>query len=450
MIKSVLKLFAFAAVLLMSIVVNRFIEYLWLFFTGFNSNGLSSLFTLLLMVFSFTLLLPLKKENRIRISRVFKEALIFMLIWIGASFSVALLRQPKHASIGLIPAMFYALLKLAKPGFNLRILLREYSEVSPSSTIIMLVAPIPRVLIAQGLGLRSVLKVLKGRARIAANTPGEVFLKSFKNIGVIELQGSLASFVKAVANNWNRETAMVCEAKPGEGFFKIRVRIASDNIRILNNIAEWFSRLEGEEDVNWALKKWLSLKPCVKPIVLPHYKVSLPPETVPERLLVAGNAGDTDRFALEACLSQLRTNSRILILNGREDSCFEENVEKILLEKGFKPYNRNQPKTFRIRGGMEAVVLKKTDLNGKLVEKFSSKPLVAVWLKDSSEDPELDSPLKILRYATPEPKSFLEAEGLLLLNPSKEVLDSFLPTRQGFPLQGRTVMVSAKGVKIFA
>ncbi len=450
MIKNVLKLFAFATVLLMSIVVNRFIEYLWLFSTGFDSNGLSSLFTLLLMIFSFTLLLPLKKENKIRISRVFKEVFIFMLIWIGASFSLALLRQPKHASVGLIPAMLYALLKLAKPGFNLRILLEEYSEVPPGSTIIMWVAPTPRVLIAQGLGLRSVLKVLKGEARVVVNTPGEVFLKSFKNFRVIELQGSLASFVKAVANNWNRETAIVCEAKLGKGFFKMRVRIASDNIQVLNNIARCFSRLEIEEDVNWALKKWLSLKPCVKPIVFSDYRVSLPPEIVPEKLVVVGDAGDTDRFAFEACLSQLRTNSRILILNGGEDSFFEEKVGKMLVEKGFKPYNGNRPKTFRTRGGMEVVILKKTDLNGRLVEKVYSKPLVAAWLKDSPEDPELDSPLKILTYATPEPRSFLEVDGLLLLNPSREVLDSFLPTRQGFSLQGRTVMVSARGVKVFA
>lgn len=445
-----LRLFAFVAVLLTSIALNRFLECLWLFYTGFDSNGLSSFFTILLIAFSFTLLLPLKNENRIRISGVFKKVFIFMLIWISASFSIALLHQPKHASMGLIPAVLYALLKLVNPRFNLKILLREYSEAPPSSTILMWVAPTPRVLFAQGLGLRSILKVLKGEAKIAINTSGEAFVKSFKNIRVIELQGSLASFVKTVASNWNRETAIVCEAKPGEGFFKIRVKIASENAQILNNIAKRFPKLEGEEDLNWALNKWLSLKPCVKPILFSDYKVSLPPDIVPERLLIVGDAEDTNRFALEACLSQLRTNSKILILNGGEDPCFEGNVEKMLGEKGFKPCGRSLPKTFKTRRGMEVVILKKTDLNGKLIDEVSSKPLVAAWLKDCSEDPELNLPLKILTYTKLEPKSFLEADGLLLLNPSREVLDNFLPTRQGFSLLGRTVMVSTRGVKVFA
>lgn len=449
MIKSMLRIIAFAAVLFASIIVNRFLERLWLSFTGLESNGLSSLFTLLLMIFFFTLLLPIKHESRIKMNIMFKEVFIFILIWISASFFIALLHQPKHASIGLIPAISYAFLKLVNPSFRLRILLKEHPEASFHGTILMWVAPTPGVSVARGLGLRSILKVLRGEARIAVNIPGEIFVKSCKNIRNMELKGSLASFVKTVVNNWNREAAIVCEAKPGEGFFKIRVKIASDNIQVLNNITKRFSKLDGEEDVNWALEKWLSLKPCVKPIMFTNNGFSLPPEIIPEKLLVAGNAEETEKFALKACLSQLRINSNVLIIDGEEDPCFEEKVEKILRAEGFKPLRR-QPKAFRTGGRMEVILIKKTELNGKLIEKVSSKPLVAVWLKGCLEEPELSVPLKILTYNMLRSKPVLEADGLILLNPDRELLNSFLSKGQSFLPQGKTIMVSTRGVRILA
>ncbi|MEM1557615.1 MAG: hypothetical protein QXT26_00360 [Thermoproteota archaeon] len=446
MIKSMLRILSFAIVLLIGIAIKHFLESLWLVFTGLDSNGLSSLVALIAMAFSFTLFLPLKDGSRIRMNRLFKEVFIFSFIWISVSFSMALLHQPKHVSIGLIPALFYVFLRLSIPTIiGLKVILEEYSEIRRDDTILMWVAPTPRIFVTQGIGLRSILGILRGKAKATITTSGDLFVKSFKNIRIVELQGSLASFVRTVADIWNREVAIVCEAKPEKGLFKLRVKIASDDKQVLNNIVKNLSKLDGKEDLKWALEKWLSLKPCVKPIKLANSSVLLKPGIVPERLFVAGSIEEAERFALQACLSQLRSNSMILIINGEEDPVFESKIEKALKAECFKP-NRSRLRTFAAHGKIEAVLIRKTDLKEKLIRKISSKPLVAVWLRECSEDLDLNTPLKVLTCSMHKP--ILEADGLLLLDPDKSILDSFIPARYGFSLQGKTVMVSANGVRI--
>jgi len=86
-------------------------------------------------------------------------------------------------------------------------------------------------------------------------------------------------------------------------------------------------------------------------------------------------------------------------------------------------------------------------LNEKLIKSVSSKPLVAVWFRECQEDLELNAPLKIFTLMS-EAKPVLEADGLLLLNPSRNIVESFVPSRYGLFLQGKTVMVSVNGVSV--
>jgi len=450
MIKSMLRILSFAAILLVGIAVNKFLESLWLAYTGLSSSGLSSLAALIIMAFSLTMLLPFKRESRARINRVFRQVSIFLLVWITASFTAALLNQPKHASIGLIPAFLYAFSKIGVRkvvGFRIILESEEYSSISRSNTLLMWVAPTPRVFATQGFGLRSILNVLRGRAKIAVNTSGETFIKSFKNTRVVELQGSLKSFVETVAENRSRETAIVCEAKPVSGSFRIRVRIASDDTQALERVVNSFSRLDSREDLKQALEKWLSLKPCVKPIKLAKNGVSLQPEEVPERLLIAGNSEGVEELALQACLSQARRNSAIIIVDGSEENVFESRVWRKLEAEGFKPC-RNRAKTLRNSNGTEVTLVKKSSLKEELIHKASSKPIVAAWLREYQEDPGFNAPLKVLTCSTPEAKPVSEADGLLLLNPERELLSCFMPERYCLSLQGKTVMVSVDGVRV--
>jgi len=314
--------------------IRRFLESLWLVSTGLDSNGLSSLITIIVMSFSLTLLFPIANNKRKNLNRFFKEVFIILFIWIFSSFSAALFHQPRHASIGLIPVFFYVFIRLSlSKSVGLRIVFEKYSypdSLPKGNSILMWLAPTPRIFISSGIGLRSILKVLKKEARIVIKTPEEIFVRSFSNVRVFELQGSLASFVRVVVEGWRREAAILCEAKPIEGFFKLRVKIASDDMQVLNNIAERFTKLDYEEDLKWAFEKWLSLKPCVKPIELSHNNSLLQPERIPERIIVTGAVEEAEKFALQACLSQLRNNSTILIVDGCGDPVFGKTLEKLL------------------------------------------------------------------------------------------------------------------------
>jgi len=452
MIRNLLKILSIAAVLLIGIVIRQFLESLWLVLTGSDSNGLSSLVSLITMIFSSILLLPIKQENKAGIIGLFKEVLIFLFIWIVTSLFAAFLHQPKHASIGFIAASLYLFSRLIinrSIGHRIMLELKEYSNIPRGSTILMSVAPVPRVFITQGFGLRIILEILKGNAGIANVINEEVFLKSFREIKVVELQGTLASFVKAVAENWNREVAIFCEAKLKESLFKIRVKLASDSTRAIESILNGFSKLDGMEDLEWAIEKWSLLKPCVKPIRLVDKSVFLQPENVPERLFIVGELEEVEKVALQVCFSQLRSNSRIVIINGEEDSSFENRVGKMLEAKGFKPYG-NEIKTFRTSRGAEVILMRKADLKERIVNKFLRKPIVALWLRNFSEDIQLKAPLRVLTCNMPEANPALEADGILLLSPSEKILECFIPERYGLSLRGRMVMVSAKGVSILA
>ncbi|MEM3712240.1 MAG: hypothetical protein QXR97_01685, partial [Thermoproteota archaeon] len=322
-----------------------------------------------------------------------------------------------------------------------------YSNIPWDSTMLMWIAPIPRILVVQGFGLRSIVKVLKGSAKIVTSINENTFIKSFKNIKTIELQGSLASFVKAVAENWNREIAILCEAKPTKSLFKFRVKIASDDAQTIDGILKGFSKLDDKEDLKWAIEKWLLLKPCVKPIKLANNSVLLQTEMIPERLFIAGDREEVERVALQACLSQLRSKSRVLIVNGEDDDFFENRIGKVLEAEGFKPCN-NSIRIFRASRGMEVILMGGTDLNEKIIDRILKKPIVALWLRSFPEDIELRVPLRVLTCSMPEVNQVLEADGLLLLNPDGNTLGCFISERYGLMLQGKTVMVSAKEVRI--
>lgn len=452
MMKSLLKILSFAIILLIGIAIRQFLESLWLVLTGFDSNGLSSLVSLVTTVFSSMLLLPIKQESKARIGRLFKEVLIFLSIWVTTSLFAAILHQPKHASIGFITASLYVFSRLiVNQSIGPRIILelKEYSSIPRGSTILMCVTPVPRVFITQSFGPRSILKVLRGNAKIATSINEEAFLKSFREIKTIELRGSLASFVKAVAENWNREVAIFCEARPMRGLFKIRVKLASDSTKALEDMLNGFSKLDCKEDLEWAIEKWFLLKPCVKPIRLANNGVLLKPENVPESLFIAGDVEEVEKIALQICFSQLRSNSRILIINGEEDFSFESRVKKMLEMEGFKQYG-NRIKTFRTSRGLEVILMGKSDLNEKIINRALKKPIVALWLRSFSEDVELKAPLKVLTCNLPEANPVLEADGLLLLNPNERILECFIPERHVLSLRGRMVMASAKGVSILA
>ncbi|MCS7138559.1 MAG: hypothetical protein NZ873_00685 [Crenarchaeota archaeon] len=451
MIRGLLRIVSFTIMLLVGFILKQLLDSLWLISTGFYSNGLSSLVALIIIVFSSTLLLPLKQESRKKINIVFKEIFVFLSIWVAASLFTAVLRQSRHTQIGFAVASLYILFRRLifnrETWFRILFELEEYSDTPSGSTILMCVAPVPKIFVAKGFGLRSIMRVLKGEARIFTDNAGDIFVKSFKNIKAIELQGSLASFVKVVTENWSREVALFCEAKHTGRLFRFRVKLASDNVQALESFINGLSKLDDKEDLKWAIEKWLMLKPCVKPIKLVDNGVLLEPKMIPEKLFIAGDLEEVEEFAIQACLSQLRRYSRILIINGEDDSSFENRVKEKLEAEGFKAFTKGVKK-FRDKNRSEVILIKETALDKKIIDDVSKKPIVALWLRDSSKNLELKVPFRVLTYNKPEIKGVLEADCLLLLNPDKNVLECFVPERYGLMLQGKTVMVSANEVRV--
>jgi hypothetical protein len=451
MFRGIVKIIKILIILVAAAVFKNLIDLAWRVSTGLDSNGLSSLITIVILVFSFALLLPLGNPVKKRVKRFFKETLIFLLIWVAASFSVALLHQPKHASIGFIPAILYFVFRLGLvPSTGFRIICENPIGEAKDHAILLSVAPIPRVAFLHGFSPKGLLKVLKGEAIIRLNHPENVFIKSFKHRQTLELNGSLYSFASKVEASLTHEAAILCEARPRKGFFKIKVKIASDNSQVLRSIVEKLSKLDSnnDEDVEIVLEKWRALKPCVKPVSRALGEAGLKPSWITGRLLIAGYQENAERLALQICLSQLRRNTMIIIRCSEEDlkDALSHNViRKTLRENGFRFFEKTV-ETWRTRDGMEVVLA--NSVSNRVLKKALSKPVVAVWLRNSAEDFEFDAPVKILTSPEPYPHPGFEADNVMLMECNRRLAEWFLPAGYGIALEGRTIMVSAGEVRV--
>lgn len=452
MFRRIVKILMFIILLLAAAAFKNVIDSAWHVSTGLDSNGLSSLITLVILAFSSTLLLPLGNTTRKRVRRFFKEALIFLSIWLAASFSAALLHQPKHVSIGFIPALLYVFFRLGLiPSIGFRIICENPPEELKDHVVHLSVAPTPKVVFLQGFRLTGLLKVLKGEARIRLKHPENVFIKSFKHCQTLELRGSLSSFVRRIEESLTYEAAILCEASPRKSFFNFKVKIASDNSQALRSIVENLSRLDSDHDENFeiALEKWRALNPCVKTVSGALDEAGLKPSWVTGRLLIAGEQENAEKLALQICLSQLRRNTMIIISCDEEserDSLFQNMVGETLREKGFRFFEK-PVKTWRTRNGME-IVLANSISNRALVKKVSSKPVVAVWLRNSAKGFETGAPVKILTSREPYLHLDFEADNIMLVDCDRRLVENFLPARHGPALEGRTVIVSAGEVRV--
>ncbi|MGC8831727.1 MAG: hypothetical protein ACP5PQ_04030 [Thermoproteota archaeon] len=453
MFRWIVKIVKIVIILVAAALFKNLIDLVWRVSTGLDSNGLSSLITLVIIAFSFTLLLPLGNPGRKRVRRFFKEAFVFLFIWTAASFSIALLHQPKHALIGFIPTfLYFSFRRGLVPNIGFRIICENPVEEVKAHVLLLSVAPTPRVAFLHRFNPTGLLKVLKKEARIRLKQPENVFIKSFKHRQTIELNGSLSSFVSRVEASLTHETAILCEASPYKGFFKIKVKIASDNSQVLRNIVEKLSKLDSnyDENVEIALEKWCALNPCVKTVSNTLGETQLKPSWITGRLLIAGDQEKAEKLTLQICLSQLRRNTMIIIWCSEEEldrkSFFQNMIGETLREKGFRFYEK-PIETWRNHDGME-IVLANSVSDNTLIKKASSKPVVAVWLKNSIRDFEFDAPVKILTSQEPYPHPGFEADNVMLMECSRRLAEWFLPAGHEIALEGRTVMVSAGEVRV--
>lgn len=452
MFRGISKILKFVAILLASAIFKNLVDSIWLVLTGLDSNGLSSLITVVILAFSPVLILPLGDSSKRRVRRFFKEALIFLLIWLAASFSAALLHQPGYTLIGSVPALLYILLRLGQiPSIGFRIICEDQLGELKDQTLLLSVAPAQRVVFLQRFGFKGLLKVLKGEARIRSKIPEELFIKTFKHCQTLEFSGNLYSFVKRVEEGLTNEVAILCEARPRKDFFNINVKIASDNPQSLRDIVGRVSKLDPDcnENIEMALEKWRSLKPYIKSSGALD-DAGLKPDWIRGRLLIAGNQEDVEKLALQICLSQLRRNAMVLILCDERDlegdPIFKKIIERTLEERGFRPFEK-PAKTYRNREGMEIVFI--DDFSNKaLTKKVSSKPVVALWLRNHVQGFDANSPVKLLTLREPCSHLDLEVDNMMLVNCNRSLVECFLPVRHGLALEGKMAMVSAEEVKV--
>ncbi len=435
-------------ILLAGVLIKNLVDSVWRV-SDMDSKGLSSVITLVIMAFSATFLIPFKGSFKNRVRGFFKEVLLFLLIWLAASFSAALLHSPSYIQIGFLLALPYVLFRLgALPSIGrirLRVLCEEQPVKLKGHVLLLSVAPFPKIVYLHGFSLKRIIRVLNGGARIVLRLPEDVFIKTFKHRQTLELQASLSSLVETVRGNLADEAAILCEARLHEDFFKIRVEIASDSLQVLGKLVENLRRLSPgpEGSIERALERWRALKPYAKPVSDPLGR-ALYPDPITGRLLIAGDRRDSEKLALQICLSQLRRNSMVLIMDCKERPGDE--VEKGLVEKGYRL--REKPvKTYRGHGGVE-VVFANSASNKALLKKISSKPVVAVWLRNHVQGLRVSTPVEILTSNEPHAHSDFEANNMVLVNCERKLAESFLSFRHGFTLEGRTVLVSQKGVRI--
>lgn len=438
------KILMLVAVLLAGAFVKNVIDLFW-HFSGLDTKGLSSLISLLTMAFLTTFLIPLKT----RVKNIFKEALVFSSIWLAFSFSVALMRNPSYIQIGFLIAVPYASFRLGvfpKVGkIRPRILCEEQPSELRGHALFLSVAPIPKTIFLHGFSLKSIILVLKRKARFCLRLPEDIFMNSFEHHQMLELRGSLSNFVEIVRENLEDGSAVLCEARFHKGSFRMRVEISSDSLHDLRRLAESLNELNPSPDwdIERTLEAWRLLKPCAKPI--PGTSGFPNAGILAGRLLIVGDNGNAEKLALKICLSQLRKNSMVLVMDGKGrdgDGPWEE-VEGLLTENGFRP--EKSVKTYRGRCGTEVVFA--DDLSNKaLLKKISSKPIVAVWFRDRVEDL-VDAPIEVLTSKRPYTHTNFEANSMILVNCERSLIESFLPLRQGFVLEGKTILISQKGVR---
>ncbi|MGB9717731.1 MAG: hypothetical protein ACPL4E_04750 [Thermoproteota archaeon] len=446
-IKTVLKL---AAVIVSGSLVKRLLDSIGRSL-GLDLGGLTSLIAVAAMGFlAMSLLFPRKYfKNGLR--RVFKRVFSFLLIWFMAAFFSALFHTGYYTQIGFVAAFLYVVLTVRKPpntGIRLRIVCEEEPAKPEDHTILLSLAPAPRVAFLHGFGPAGLLKVLTGRARLSLKLPEDVFIESFEHRQTLKLKGSLSSLVEAVVKSVASGVAILCEAKPARELMKVEV--ASDNPRALEGFTEMLRRVGAGsgQGVRQALEEWRSLKPYVTPV--PEL-LDLNPVRLAGRLLIVGEERDAEGLALQLCLSQLRRNSVSLVVEvkGRTGDTGDE-VRRRLVEKGFKHIGNRLLKktveTYRRRDGME-VVFADEPSGGALLKRKLSKPVAAIWLRGLARNIDVNAPIKILTLRKPWVCSSFEADNVILMGCKKELVESFLPSR-GFALEGRTVLISQQGVRV--
>ncbi|MEM4169027.1 MAG: hypothetical protein QXY99_02950, partial [Thermoproteota archaeon] len=189
----------------------------------------------------------------------------------------------------------------------------------------------------------------------------------------------------------------------------------------------------------------LSLKPYVNPA--PEL-LDLNPSRLAGRLLIVGEEKGTEDLALQLCLSQLRRNTMIIIVDVKGRTGDE--LKRRLVEKGFRPTGsrlRKKPvETYRCNGGMEVVFA--DEASGEaLLEKPLSKPVAAIWFRGHARNLGVNAPIEILTLKKPRVCSGFEADNVILMGCRKEHVESFLPAR-GLAFEKRTVLVSKQGVRV--
>ncbi|MBO3832500.1 MAG: hypothetical protein FGF51_03830 [Candidatus Brockarchaeota archaeon] len=449
-IKTVLKL---AAVLLSGSLVKRLLDSIG-YSLGLDLGGLTSLISMVVMAFlTMSLLFPRNyfKEN---VRRIFKGAFSFLLIWLMSALFLDFFRIKHYTQIGFIAASLCVVF-VTRKSLNakirlseLRIVCEEEAVQPEDHTILLSLAPVPKVAFLHGFDLGGLLKVLRGKARFHWKLPEDAFMESFEHRQTLKLKGSLSSFVEAVGKSATGNTAILCEAKPSRQLMKVEV--ASDNPQALEEFKKILKEAgQGSgQGLRQALEEWLSLKPYIMPV---PWLIDLNPSRLAGRLLIVGERRDAEDLALQLCLSQLRRNSMAIVVDVKgisEDT--EGEMKKTLVERGFKPSKnrlRKKPvKTYRHHGGME-VVFANGPSDEALLKKTLSKPLAAIWFRGLAGNLDVKAPIEILTLEKPWIRSGFEADNIILMHCKKELIESFLPSR-GFALERRTVLISQQGVRV--
>ncbi|MEM3647396.1 MAG: hypothetical protein QW334_04545 [Thermofilum sp.] len=446
------KILVLMTILVAGALVKSLIDSAWRSL-GLDPKGLSSLITIVIIGFSATLLIPLKGSFKNRVRGLFKGLITFLSIWVAAAFSAAILHISSYIQIGLILALTYVFLRLRTftrlGGIRLRILCEKQPVKLEGYTLLLSVAPVPKAVFLDGFSVRGAMRVFKGEARARLRLPEDVFMESFKHRQTLELRGSLSSLAEKAGEILPDGAAILCEAKPSGNSFKIRVEIASDSPQSLKRLSEKLRRLSPEPvgSVEHALEKWCSLKPCVKPVseVLGY---SFDTDLLTGRLLIVGDSERAEKLALEICLTQLRRNTVVLVTGGegKAGDGLGDGVDKMLAEKGFR-LSEKPVKTYRGRDGVE-VVFAGNASSKALLKKTSSKPVVAAWLRNSNQCLMINAPVEVLTLGEPNAYLDFEAGGMILVECERSLAESFLPFRYGFAIEGKTALVSRKGVRI--
>ncbi|MCX8182902.1 MAG: hypothetical protein N3F08_00565 [Crenarchaeota archaeon] len=421
---------------------------------GLNLGGLTSLIAIAVMAFlTMSLLFP-RKYFKDDVRRAFKKAFSFLLIWLMAALFSALFHIRYYIQIGFIAA-FLSFVFVIRESPNskirlsgLRIVCKEEPLQPEDHAILLSLAPVPKVAFLHELGPSGFLKVLRGKARLRLRLPEDDFMESFEHRQTLKFKGSLTSFVEAVGKSFPSNTAILCEAKPSRELMKVEV--ASDNPQNL----EEFKKILREagpgpgHGMRQALEDWLSLKPYVTPV---PGLLDINPSRLAGRLLIVGERGCAENLALQLCLSQLRRNSMVIVVDvkGRSEDAGDE-IKRKLVEKGFRPsinrLRKKPVKAYRCHNGME-VVFTDEPCDEALFKKTLSKPIAAIWFRGLARNLDVNAPIKILTLRKPWVRSSFEADNVILLDCEKELVESFLPSR-GFALEGRTVLVSQQGVRV--